>query len=554
MLETVFRLFILISFGFLLIYFKKEKKDLFYKLKKEFKENLFLSLPIGTIILILINLFVYLFIQKGLWHFQNPLWLPFTSAGFFNFIGTLIGALTHVGPSHLFSNLFGTALFAPFAELIFVTNKKQTDLIKYLKGTNFYFRGLEKIFSTPWIRAMFLFPLTWILIGVFNSISSPLGIGFSGVFFAILGLIIILKPILAITIYLIEIIIENALRAFSDPITISKTGLELTKPIWVNLGVWAHVIGFLTGILFGLFLFFTKDSKKEMKPNPSHVFFAIIILGLSKGLDWLFKIEYQTKFVLFSGAGFIFLLMIAFLSSQFWGTYREINFSYLGDKSKGLGKIISLFQDHRVYLALLLVILIFMSTFMFVSTSISQPTSPINNSARYGDYVFWYEKNNGLLVYNKNKNIYALIVSDKELDHDSKHIFYVGNVFYDKKITVNQLSFKSINGNKTKSIWISKKDEKKNLFISDFKGTGLSINNSSLEIKYLKNNSLLLKTKNNWLNTTILIKENNSINYNKKNMVLKFVGKDLVLKINDMKTIIGEVNKFPESIESRNHQ
>ena len=125
MIESLFRVAILASLIALLGYFIKKTPNVFLGLIKTTRERLYLSIPLGTIVIIFLNISIYLFVQRGFWHLENPLWLPFASSGVSNPIGIILSSLTHMNPSHLVSNVFAMLFFAPIAEIIFNTNKRK---------------------------------------------------------------------------------------------------------------------------------------------------------------------------------------------------------------------------------------------------------------------------------------------------------------------------------------------------------------------------------------------------------------------------------------------
>lgn len=545
MIEHLLRTSIIISLILVLLYSGKKNLIFLKKSRKITKNRLYLSFPVGTILVITINLAIYLCIQRGLWHFNTPLWIPFTTSGIQNITGTLIGSWTHIGPSHLFSNMLGTMIFAPIAEIIFNTKKTKINLKKITKRDITSLNYLEKISKKPFYRAIVLFPLTWFFLGIIISLSSPVGLGFSGIVFGLIGFILIIKPLLVIYLYLIQILINNLLSAFTEPIIITKTVTETTEPIWVNLGVWAHVIGFLLGTLLGISLYLLKEDLEIKKPEPSYVFFATLIIGFTKGLDWLFKMESRGEYVLYSALGFLFILILAFLFTEFWEKYPNTyskKIEYLGNKTRFFEETKSIFNDHRLYLFILFSIILLMSSFMVTAKTINDPPAISNDSIEINNYEIWYEEKTGVLVYNEEKNIYSLLINDRELFNQRKKTFYLGNLLNEEKISLKNIVFKSINQNEVKIIEISYDKKSTKLFKSTEKETGIRVNNNSVSMKLLKNNSIQIKINDTHGSEAIINSGSNETKELKKNIEIYFEEHKLVLEDKSgIKTIIGEI-------------
>ncbi|PTD93571.1 hypothetical protein C9439_07070 [archaeon SCG-AAA382B04] len=362
---------------------------------------------------------------------------------------------------------------------------------------------------------------------------------------------------LVIYLHLILIIIENALEVFANPIEITTSSISLSRPVWANLGVWAHIVGFILGLLFGIGLFLIRGDEKLKKPKPHLASFAIIVIGIAKGLNWVFKYQNQRQYILVGAAGFVFVVMIALLAGEFW---KKIDEEVTKSKnqlkslkpSKNYLKIIkrnikSIVNDHRTYILLIFLILLFMSSFMIGATSMTQTVSKNNTVSSMG-YQFWYEEESGLLAKNPDRGIYTILISSQELGQKNRYSFYVGNLFEDNKIRVSQSEFQLMDSKDLKNIWINSGGNWTNIYSSNQQKTELTVYGLNIHLNYTKTGLLEVYWKDNNITmqkSTIKLNENTTRYIGDKRVEYVFKDKKLKLKTNQLETILGKLTDSP---------
>ena len=139
----------------------------FHELVEVSRRRLVYGLPLGTFVIVGVNVLFFLFAQR-FYAGDGVLTTPFISWSYGYPLGFLTAPIGHANVSHITGNLLTTLVFAPVAEYVIGH-----------KGTR-----------RPLVRALVFIPLAWYAVGVFISLFS-LGpsIGFSGVLFFFFGFV-----------------------------------------------------------------------------------------------------------------------------------------------------------------------------------------------------------------------------------------------------------------------------------------------------------------------------------------------------------------------------
>lgn len=253
-----------------------------------------LGVPWGTLVVIAWLFVVYLFVQRGWWHWYRPVVVAFTAVSMWDPTGWLLAGFSHVSPSHLRGNVTTTVVFAPIVEWIW---GHRTDSDGRL--------------SAPWIRAVVLFPLAVGGLTVIATLSSwgPV-IGFSVGAYALVGIVLVHRPLLVIVGLLARSAVRFAWRTIDDPVQFAETSVHVVEPSWYGSAVQGHLVGLLIGVLVGLWLL---GRTERTPPTPARLFGASVLLGVSLSLWTVWWIVGPEQFVLYRAAGAIVVLSVATL-------------------------------------------------------------------------------------------------------------------------------------------------------------------------------------------------------------------------------------------------
>ncbi len=264
-------------------------------------DRLLYGLPIGSILTVGIVVSTYLFVQGGLWFWNDPLVLPFVSWSWLYPLGLLTAGITHGSPSHLLSNMTATLAIAPIAEYAWG---------HYTEDRH----GPSTLTSSPWVRAVLLFPLVLLFAAVLTSVFAlgP-GIGFSGAVFAIIGFALVMRPVWTLVGVITSSAFATLYQAIQQPVLRETIAAgPPTPPAWAGIGFHAHAIGFLGGVLIAIWLQYRRDHS----PSFGRIALATLGLGLIQGLWLIVWPEGTETYVLYRGVGVLVLAGTALLIAE----------------------------------------------------------------------------------------------------------------------------------------------------------------------------------------------------------------------------------------------
>ncbi len=248
-----------------------------YRTWAEARERLLLGLPIGTAVIVAVNVAFFLLVQRGLEHPNDPLYLPFISWSYLYPEGVLSSAIAHANSGHITGNMMATVVFAPLAE--------------YVVG--------HRNSRHPVLRALVFVPLLWYVFALVPAAFAwgP-GLGFSGAVFAFFGFVVVFYPVRAVLMVVLISVAGSLFSALLDPISIQVAGERFVRPSWANVAIDAHVIGLLLG--FGVAALYARRYRYPIE--RFRVGFALVSIAVLQGL-WIFAVSDGSTYVLYQAAG-----------------------------------------------------------------------------------------------------------------------------------------------------------------------------------------------------------------------------------------------------------
>ncbi|WP_293033706.1 rhomboid family intramembrane serine protease [Natronococcus sp.] len=256
------------------------------------------GVPWGSIVVLVGVCCVYLFVQDGITDFADPVTIPYRAWSYFAPLGMLTASFSHAGPSHLLGNLAGAAVVAPIAE--------------YAWG-HYAEDGAERSDSRladPRVRALVVFPVVVVAVGLATSLFA-LGpvIGFSGIVFAFAGFAIVHYPIATLigTVGLQGALL-TVLQALQSPISVHVAEASPPgPPSWATIAIQGHGLGFFIGIVLGALVL----ERRSRRPNPLHLWLAVLLFGFGKSLWAIYWFGGENTFVLLRGPGVVVVAVLA---------------------------------------------------------------------------------------------------------------------------------------------------------------------------------------------------------------------------------------------------
>ncbi|SDR41997.1 rhomboid family intramembrane serine protease [Natronobacterium texcoconense] len=259
-----------------------------------------LGIPWGTLVVIAFVLAVYLFVQDGISDFSDPVTLPYRSWSYFYPLGIATASFSHAGPGHLISNLVGTLVAAPIAEFAWGHYPQGRDADD----------TADPPWRRPWIRALVVFPLVVIGVGLLTSLFA-LGpvIGFSGVVFAFAAFALVHYPIVTLIATLgVQSALYTVYSALQNPIHVYVAEpAPPTPPSWAGIAIQGHALGFFIGLVLGIALIEWRNNR----PDPFHLWLALVLYAISSGLWQIYWFGEGNSFYLFQGPGVALVVALA---------------------------------------------------------------------------------------------------------------------------------------------------------------------------------------------------------------------------------------------------
>lgn len=288
------------------------------RLIDSFRSRFLYGLPWGTLVVVVIVLAVYLFVQSGYRYWNQPVTIPFRTWSYFYPLGMLFGGFAHNGPGHLIGNLTGTVVLAPIAEYAWghypVRRRSQTDQslgafpfadVVPAHVTN------HTVLGRPWIRAVVVFPGMVLVLSIVMSLFA-LGpvIGFSGAVFAFAGFALVNYPLTTVVALLLQSVLSRLYAAVTSPIVRAGiSGSPPSPPGWATIAIQGHALGLVTGVLLGLGLLWYRNER----PSAGRLWLAVFVFGITRGLWAVYWLAGGGQYVLFQALGVALVAILALL-------------------------------------------------------------------------------------------------------------------------------------------------------------------------------------------------------------------------------------------------
>ncbi len=428
-----------------------------------------LGVPWGTLVVIAWLFAVYLVVQRGWWHWYRPVVVAFTAVSMWEPTGWLLAGFSHVSPSHLRGNVTTTVVFAPIVEWIWGHRTRRDGRL-----------------STPWVRAVVLFPLAVGGITVIATLSSwgPV-IGFSVGAYALIGIVLVHRPLLVIVGLLARSAVRFAWRTIDDPVQFAETSVQVVEPSWYGSAVQGHLVGLLIGILVGLWLF----RRTERAPTtPARLFGAAVLLGVSLSLWTVWWIVGPEQFVLYRAAGALVVLAVATLVT-------------VGVTGVGL----PVREPRRVAVGILLVAVLGMAIVGVGLNFATAEPAPASPGLTIGDYRITYAENvtdgmvnvvdieafglttdvrtSGVIVASQERNVWRRTASKAELATHGVERFTVGGIGWSREVTAVRNGWVPLGGEPVYIVWLGVDGEFELSYESDARPARAVLENRTFTIR-----------------------------------------------------------------------
>ncbi len=266
---------------------------------RRLRSRLLLGVPWGTLVTGVLVLAVYLFVQRGYWHWHDPLVVPFSSWSYLYPLGVVVAPFAHAGVGHLTGNLLGTLALAPLAE--YAWSHFPTE-----RGSSSF--GSWR--TNPVVRAFVLFPVGVVAVGLATSLFSwgPV-VGFSGVVFAFAGFALVRFPLATVVALAARGLVSTTYYALQNPVVVGQASPSYGPPWWFGIAVQGHLLGLLLGVVVGVVVL----ARRERRPSALRLWTGTVLLGSSLTLWAVWWYRGPETYVLYRGLGVALVLALGTL-------------------------------------------------------------------------------------------------------------------------------------------------------------------------------------------------------------------------------------------------
>lgn len=423
--------------------------------RSRLEERFIWGVPWGTLVVVGGLFAVYLFVQRGWWHWHSPVVVAYTAVSMWDPVGWLFAGFSHSSPGHLRGNITTTIVFAPIVEWIW----------------GHYPRDRSPDWaSRPAVRALLLFPLGIAVIGIIAALFSwgPV-IGFSVAAFALVGVALVHFPLLTIVGLVARSAVRLAWRALSDPVQISRATVRVVEPSWFGSAVQGHLVGLLLGVLVGLYLL---DRLDTVPPTPGRLFVASVFVGTYLSIWSIWWILGPDEYVLFRAAGVIVVLLLGLAVAA----------SVVNRPVRGR-------RIDRIAITLILVAVVGMGIVgIGLNLAVSEPP-PGEPALTVEDYEVYYGENvpdgmvnivdidafglttsvetSGVIVTSEERHVWRRTVSATELQTHGVQRFHVGGVGWSEEIVAVRQGWQPAGNAPVYAVWIGDGEEFRPAFASE---------------------------------------------------------------------------------------
>ncbi|MDL5360729.1 rhomboid family intramembrane serine protease [Halalkalicoccus sp. NIPERK01] len=427
------------------------------RVRSALRERFYLGVPWGSLLTLGGVLAVYLFVQRGLWHWNDPLAIPFSAWSYFYPLGVLFSAFAHVGPGHLLGNLTTALVFAPLAEYVWGHFPERT--------------ADHGPLTDPRIRAFVVFPLGVFGAGIAMSLFTwgPV-IGFSGVVFALIGFVLVRYPLLTVVALAARGAVRTVTDALGNPVNVVEVSASVSPPWWYGIAIQGHVLGFLVGILAGVALL----RRRRVATDPLRLWIGTVLTTLSLSLWAVWWIRGPETYVLYRALGVALVVALAALIS-----------AALTASERPLAGSVTRRQAASAALVVPLVVMCLVAVPLNLAVVDSQPREA---SMTAGDYTVFYDEEvenrmfsvvdveafgettavttSGVIVTSPDRHVWGQEVSTAELETYGDATVRVGGLTWSETVEVERTGW--VVGDETVyTVWLESDGERTHAFDSE---------------------------------------------------------------------------------------
>lgn len=253
------------------------------------------GIPWGTLWAVGLILAVYYLVQGG--GGGPPASIPFTARSYFDPVGWLVAGFAHAGRGHLLGNLFGTLVYGSLAEWYWGHYPRRRGAVSF-----------GRTLDAPPIRALVIGPAVVVGLGLATALFAwgPV-IGFSGVVFAFVGILLVQQPLLAVVAVIARQAVGTLYRGLESPVVTATPGESFTQPWWADTAVQGHLLGLMLGVTIGVALLRQRGDR----PSARRLWVGTALTGAGAGLWAVWWFGPGDSFVLYRAAGLALLLLLA---------------------------------------------------------------------------------------------------------------------------------------------------------------------------------------------------------------------------------------------------
>lgn len=423
----------------------------FEDIQDRLETRLILGIPWGTIVIVAGLFGIYLFVQRGWWHWYRPVVVAFTAVSMGDPVGWLLAGLSHSSPGHLRSNVTSTLVFAPIVEWIWGHYPPARDRRRWPQWVD-----------RPGVRALVLFPLgVWGLAIVGTLFSWGPVIGFSLAVFALIGIALVHFPVLTIVALVVREAVRTGWRTITDPVQMTEVSVRVVEPSWFGTAVQGHLVGLLLGVIAGLWLLERDD---RIRPAPGPLFVGALLVGVSLSVWALWWITGPDAYILFRAAGVILVIVVAALIT--------VGVSPARTRFPPYGK--------RLAIGVLIVAVIGMGVVGIGLNLLAAEPPPGEPAASVEDYDIYYGeeipdgmvnivdiealglttdvRTSGVVVYSEERNVWRRTVSTTQLQTYGERRFTVGGLGWSEELWAVRRGWQPAGNDSVYHVWIGDGD------------------------------------------------------------------------------------------------
>lgn len=436
-----------------------------------------LGVPWGTVLVMFAVWWVFYYIQ-GAGQFGGPVVVGFRSWSYTYPLGMLVAPFAHGGHGHLIGNLVGTAAFAPIAEYAW----------SHYPTT----RGSQTFSSwrtNPFAR-IFGFVLGVLLVGLATSVFIPGAlIGFSGVVFAFAGLALVSRPVVGVFALVGERVVRLLYYTLQNPLVSQSGQVRFVTPGWADIAIQGHLLGFVLGVLLALVL----AKRRDEWPDPSVVWVAVLVFGVTEGLYAVYWYLGGTEYVLYRGVG---LALVFALAATVAVAFVRADRQFI--PRFGVSR-------RQVAVAILASVIVVIGAAAVPYNAVSVDTGPeIEDGVQVGDYTVAYAENvqnqyvsavdipfverdlnfptSGVIVASEKRNAWEVVTPAQQLSVRGVDRVMVGGLGWRELVFVNRTGWTVVDGGETYQISITHDGESQQVFTAEAVEVPSVLNDSKITI------------------------------------------------------------------------